>query len=344
MTVRLLREAEDALARLEARRERRSIEPARGIDFASNDYLGLRTDPRVIAAARAALEEHGSGAGAARLLRGDHPVHRALERRFAAWQGAEDGLLFPSGFHANFGVLQALGVDGWTIISDVLNHASIIDGCRAARARVVVVPHLDVAAVAAAVSDDRTLVVTESVFSMTGERAPLEELSDVCARRGAALIVDEAHAVGLLPPIGRATLRINPCGKALGGAGAVVTGPRAILDLLRSTCRAFLFTTALPPAVAAGVLRALEIAIAEPERARRALALARRVDPDARSCIVRLRCDGNEEALRASKRLRELGFDVRAVRPPTVPQACLRICVHATRSDDEVARLREVLP
>jgi 8-amino-7-oxononanoate synthase len=336
-------EASAALARLDAEALRRRIEPAAGIDFASNDYLGLARDPRVVAAARAALEEGGLGAGAARLLRGDHQAHRALERRMAALQGAEDGLLFPSGFHANVGVLQALGREGWTIVSDARNHASIIDGCRAARADVVVVPHSDLEAFDRAIPGPRTLVVTESVFSMGGDRAPLEALSDLCERKGAALLVDEAHALGLLEPRGRALLRVNPCGKALGGAGAVVTGPRAVLDLLRSTCRTFLFTTAPPPAIAAGVLAALEIAVAEPWRAERALALARRLDPAAGSCIVPVPCAGNGEALRAQARLRERGLDVRAVRAPAVPRPILRVSVHADRTDAEVDLLRAAL-
>jgi 8-amino-7-oxononanoate synthase len=336
----LEREALAALARLDAEGLRRRIEPPRGIDFASNDYLGLRKDPRVIAAARAALEEEGLGAGAARLLRGDHPAHRALEREMARLQGAEDGLLFPSGFHANLGVLPALAPEGWTIVSDERNHASIVEGCRAARARTVVVPHNDVAAVERAIPDARTVVVTEAVFSMSGDLAPLDELAAACERRGAALVVDEAHALGVLPPRGRAVLRVNPCGKALGGAGAVVTGPRAVIDLLRSRCRTFLFTTAPPPCVAAGVLAALRIAAAEPWRAARALELARRLDPRAPSCIVPVTCEDNAEALRAQSRLRERGLDVRAVRPPTVPRAALRVSVHADRTDEEVELLR----
>jgi 8-amino-7-oxononanoate synthase len=339
----LERDALAALERLDALRLRRRIEAAKGIDFASNDYLGLRRDPRVVAAARAALEEGGLGGGGARLLRGDHPAHRALERRMAEAQRAEDGLLFPSGFHANLGVLQALGRDGWTIVSDALNHASLIEGCRASKARVVVVPHNDVAAFGDATRDERTILVTESVFSMSGDVAPVEELSAICRRTGAALLVDEAHAIGLFPPRGEAVLRVNPCGKALGGAGAVVTGPRVVLDLLRSTCRTFLFTTVLPPSIAAGVLAALDIAQAEPWRAERALDLARRLDPKARSCIVPVPCASNDAALFAQERLRERGLDVRAVRPPTVPKAALRVSVHADRTEEEVDLLRASL-
>jgi len=340
---RLESSAREELARLTELGERRTIEPARGIDFASNDYLGLRRDARVIAAARGALEEHGFGAGAARLLRGDHPVHRALEQRFAELQGAEDALLFPSGFQANFGVLQTLAPEGWTIVSDRDNHASIVEGCRAAKARTVVVPHNDVVAFEDAIPHERTIVVIESVYSMTGDRAPVEELTCVCERKGAALFVDEAHAVGLLPPLGRATLRINPCGKSLAGAGAVVTGSCAVIELLRSRCRSFLFTTAPPPAVAAGVLAALEISIREPERAARALALARSLARTAQSCIVAVPCRDNGHALVAQRALQELGLDVRAVRPPTVPSACLRVSVHADRTQGEVARLHAAL-
>ncbi len=336
-------EARRALERLAREGSRRVIRPDAGIDFASNDYLGLRRDPRVLAAAHAALEEHGLGAGAARLLRGDHAPHRALEGALAKLCGTEDALSFPSGFHANYGVLQALGASGWRIVSDQNNHASLIDGCRAARAECVVVPHNDLDAFERAIESERTLVVCESVYSMSGDRSPVADLGEICARKGATLLVDEAHAIGVVPLEAGAHVRIVPCGKALGGAGAVVCGPRAIVDLLRSSCRTFLFSTALPPAIAAGVLVALDIALNEPERARRALELARRVSMDAQSCIVPVPCRDNAAALRAQALLAEEGLDVRAVRPPTVPQAMLRLSLHADRTDAEVARLLAAL-
>ncbi|MHC4163732.1 MAG: aminotransferase class I/II-fold pyridoxal phosphate-dependent enzyme [Planctomycetota bacterium] len=340
---RLERRAHEELEALDASGLRREVAPPRGIDFASNDYLGLRNDERILRAARDALSNEGFGAGSARLLRGSHPSHCALEERFAKLQGMEDALLFPSGYQANIGVLQALAPKGWRIVSDEHNHASIVEGCRSARAETVVVPHNDLRAFEEAISGEETLVVTESVFSMTGDRAPLEELGEICARKGAALIVDEAHAVGVLPPEGRATLRVNPCGKALAGAGAVVTGPRPVIELLRSTCRSFLYTTAPPPSISAGVLKALEIAEAEPERAQRALQLAKRVLPDARSCIVPVPCRDNAHALQAQAFLQESGLDVRCVRPPTVPRAGLRVSVHADRTDEEIGRLRDAL-
>ncbi|MCC7139426.1 MAG: aminotransferase class I/II-fold pyridoxal phosphate-dependent enzyme [Planctomycetes bacterium] len=340
---RLERDAAEALARLTAASLRREVTPPRGVDFASNDYLGLRDDPRVLAAAHAALDREGLGAGAARLLRGDSPSLRALEERMAAAFRAPDALAFPSGFHANYGVVAALAPEGWSVASDAQNHASIVDGCRAARARTVVVPHGDVEAFARAVADERTLAVVEHVYSMSGDVAPVAALSDACARSGAALVVDEAHAVGLLPPAGRPALRVVPCGKALGASGAVVTGPKDVLDLLRSTCRTFLFTTALAPALAAGAAAALELALAEPWRGERALALARRLHPGARAAIVSVPCRDNADALAAQAFLAERGLDVRAVRPPTVPHAALRISVHATRTDAEVDRLADAL-
>jgi len=334
----LQRRARSELERLDGEGLRRTIRPPCGVDFASNDYLGLRRDPRVVAAARTALEEEGPGAGAARLLRGDHPSHSALEARLAEAQGMEDGLLFSSGYLANLGVLQALAPGDWTILSDARNHASIIEGCRAAKARVEVVSHNDVAAFSAA-AGERTMLVTESVFSMTGDRAPLEALG----RLESTLVVDEAHALGLFAPAGNATLRVNPCGKALTSAGAVVTGPRDLLDLLRSTCRTFLFTTAPPPSASAAALAAFDIASNEPERGERALALARRVDAAAESCILFLRCADNAHALACQQRLFEIGLDVRAVRPPTVPRAGLRVSIHSDRTDAEVERLRNAL-
>ncbi|MHC4931484.1 MAG: aminotransferase class I/II-fold pyridoxal phosphate-dependent enzyme [Planctomycetota bacterium] len=340
---RLERRAHAELEALDAAGLRRSVAAPRGVDFASNDYLGLRNDERILQAARDALASEGFGAGAARLLRGSHPSHHALEERFAQLQGMEDALLFPSGYQANIGILQALAPKGWRIVSDEFNHASIVEGCRSARAETIVVRHNDLGAFESAIAGEETLVVTESVFSMTGDRAPLDDLGEICARKGAALLVDEAHALGVLPPAGRATLRVNPCGKALAGAGAVVTGPRPVIDLLRSTCRSFLYTTAPPPSLCAGVLKALEISQAEPERARRALQLARRVRQDARSCIVPVECRDNAHALRAQAFLQESGLDVRCVRPPTVPRASLRVSVHADRTDAEVDRLCDAL-
>ena len=338
---RLQAEAAAALDALRAQGLGRSVEPARGIDFCSNDTLGLRTDARVLKAATAELNAGGAGAGAARLLRGDHAIHRELEQEFRAFTGAEDALLFGSGYLANLGVLETLGAADWTILSDAQNHASLIAGCRAAKARVEVVPHNDLGAFARAT--DTTLVVTESVFSMSGDRAPVEALGKLCRERGAALIVDEAHAIGLFPPEGDATLRIFPCGKALGGAGAVVTGPRVLLDLLRSRCRTFLFSTAPSPVVTAAVLAAFRIARAEPWRAERAIELARRVDPTAQSPIVMVPCRDNDHALARQRELQRLGLDVRAVRPPTVPEAALRLSFHADRTDEEVALLQEAL-
>ncbi|MEM8885280.1 MAG: aminotransferase class I/II-fold pyridoxal phosphate-dependent enzyme [Planctomycetota bacterium] len=328
----LTHEATRRLAELTAAGTRRTIEPPRGIDFASNDTLGLRFDPRVLEAAATALHEYGIGAGAARLLRGDTPLHGELEEAMCAATGHEDALHFPSGFHANVGVLQTLGAEGWTIHSDAHNHASIIDGCRAAKAETVVYPHGELPDPAA----DRALIVTESVFSMGGDRPPIPA-------RAAATIVDEAHAIGLFAPAPTATVSVIPCGKALAGAGAIVAGPRPVIELLRSACRTFLFTTAAPPPVVAGVLAAWRIAQAEPERAARAVELARRIDPDAQSPIVMIPCDDAEHAMRRQRTLQQQGLDVRAVRPPTVATPALRLSLHADRTDDEVARLQEAL-
>jgi 8-amino-7-oxononanoate synthase len=340
---RLTAEAQAALEALERAGLRRRIEPARGIDFSSNDTLGLRTDPRVLEAAAAALREFGTGAGAARLLRGDCAPHRELEAALRHHAGAEDALLFGSGYLANLGVIETLAGEGWTILSDADNHASLIAGCRAAKAHVQIIPHNDVAAFASALTNDRTMFVTEAVFSMSGDRAPVGALGELCHGRGATLVVDEAHSVGIFPCEGDATIRIIPCGKALGGAGAVVTGPAPIIELLRSRCRTFLFTTAPPPALAASVLAAFRIAQAEPWRAERALALARRVDPGAQSPIVLVPCRNNEDALERQRTLQSQGLDVRAVRPPTVRRAALRLSLHADRTDEEVDRLLEAL-
>src|SRR5262245_32659218 len=219
--------------------------PSRLVDFASNDYLGLARDPRVVEAARAALAVHGAGGRASRLLGGGSPLHVACERAAAEWLGAEAALLFPSGWQANAGLVSALAGRGDAVFSDRLNHASLVDAARLSRARVFVHAHLDLEELerqlASAAGARRRLVLTEGVFSMDGDRAPLAELHALCARHDAHLVVDEAHAAGLLGPEGagawaaarvaaegeaRLAARVVTGGKALGVAGAFVAGSR----------------------------------------------------------------------------------------------------------------------
>jgi 8-amino-7-oxononanoate synthase len=374
----------DALAAKGLRRSLETIGPRQGpvvevdgrrlVNLCSNDYLGLAADPRLRRAAADAALEDGAGAGALRLVAGDLPIHRRLEARLAAWKGAEAALLFNSGYHANAGVPPALVGRDDAIFSDVLNHASIVDGCLLSRAEHVRYRHVDVDELAdllARSTARRKLVVTDSVFSMDGDAAPLRELASVCDRHGAMLYVDEAHAAGVLGPTGaglaealgvteRIDVHMGTLGKALGAFGAYVAGSRALSDLLVSRARTFVFTTALPPAACAAALTALDVVVAEPERRARVLALTER----AKAGLGRLGFDvarvvapilpvvlGSEErALAASRALRARGLFVRAIRPPTVPRGTSRLRVALSAAHEEahvdllLGALEEILP
>ncbi|QDU69923.1 8-amino-7-oxononanoate synthase 2 [Planctomycetes bacterium Pla133] len=358
------------LERLEQRGLRRSTERVSvGIDFTSNDYLGLARDPVVIAAARAALENEGAGSRAARLLSERLPSHELAERRVAEWVGSEAGLLFPTGYQANLGVVGALAGAGDLIVSDALNHASLIDAARLSRATTKVHRHLDLEHVeqllVAGRGARRRLVLTEGVFSMDGDLAPLAELHELCERHNAYLVVDEAHSAGLLGPRGagafaeamergcgseRVAARIVTGGKALGSAAAVVACGSALREVLVQRARTFVFTTASPPAVAAAFAAAVERAAAAEDLRERCLAMARdlahrlglRVPAAA---IVPLVVGHEGSALALAEVAERGGFAVRAVRPPTVPDGTsrLRLVAHAHNSVDETRELSELL-
>ncbi|MGC3996599.1 MAG: 8-amino-7-oxononanoate synthase [Anaeromyxobacter sp.] len=374
------------LAALEEKGLRRTLEPLdagqgptlsvggrRLVNLSSNDYLGLACHPAVIAAACEAARAEGAGSGASRLVSGDLPSHGALERRLAAWKGQEAALLFGSGYHANAGVPPALVGRGDAIFSDVLNHASIIDGCLLSRAELVRYRHRDVDELAALLRGTkarRKLVITDAIFSMDGDAAPLRELAELCARHEAVLYVDEAHAAGVLGPTGaglaealgvsgQVDVHMGTLGKALGASGAYVAGARALTELLTSRARTFVFTTALPPAASGAALAALELVQREPQRRARVMALTRRLQAG----LARLGFDvaaveapilpvvlGSEaRALAAAAALRERGFHVKAIRPPTVPRGTsrLRITLRADHQEAQVdaflGALEEVL-
>jgi 8-amino-7-oxononanoate synthase len=322
----------------------------RAISFASNDYLGLTGHPRVLEAARGALERWGAGAGAARLIVGSRPVHSELEAELADWKRAEQALLFPTGFAANLAVLATFGGPGTVICSDQLNHASIIDGCRLARARVAVYPHRDTAALASLLRDaERAVVISETVFSMDGDLAPVDEVVRLCAEHGALLVLDEAHAVlGPDPELaGAEALRIGTLSKALGALGGYVAGPAPMIDLLRNRARSFIFTTASPPAVAAAALAALRVVrSAEGEELRERLrSHVEHLRPGHPSPILPVIVGEAKRALAVSSALLEKGFLVPAIRPPTVPPGSsrLRVTVSAAHSERQVAKLGEAL-
>ncbi|MEW6071664.1 MAG: dethiobiotin synthase [Planctomycetota bacterium] len=335
------------------------------VDFATNDYLGLAGDPRVVEAARAALAEHGAGGRAARLLGGGSPLHAAAERAAAEWLGAEAALLFPCGYQANLGLVTSLVRRGDAVVSDRLNHASLIDAARLSRARIFVHAHRDLDELARILARTRgarrRLVITEGVFGMDGDLAPLGEMAEFCARHDAWLVVDEAHSAALLGPRGagawaaaaaagasaeRLVARVLTGGKALGITGAFVAASAVLVDHLVNHARPFVFTTAPSPAVAGALLAAMQLAAAGDERRARALGHARTLAarlalPAPGAAVVPVPQAGAEEALAAAGALRAAGLDVRAIRPPTVPSAGarLRIVCHSFNTDAEVDEL-----
>jgi len=333
------------------------------LSLCSNNYLGLANHPEVVDAAVDATRRYGVGSGASRLISGSMRVHHDLEARLAAFKRADASLLFTSGYHANLGVITSLVGAGDAVFSDALNHASLIDGCRLSRAAVHVYPHCDVEALAErlrAVPARRRLIVTDSIFSMDGDRAPLAALCELAERHDAMLMVDEAHATGVLGRHGaglvevldlapRVTVQMGTLGKALGGFGAYVAGSRALIDLLINRARTFVFTTALPPPVVAAAGAALTLVEREPERraaVRRnaarlrqgLLALGYDVRGDAESHIVPSVIGDATATMALSDALLAHGVFAHGIRPPTVPDGTARIraTVMATHTDADV--------
>jgi 8-amino-7-oxononanoate synthase len=318
------------------------------VSFASNDYLGLTQHPAAIAAAQAAITRWGTGSASARLIVGSRPIHTELEAALAAWKHADAAVCFPTGFAANLGVLTAFGGSGVHIYSDELNHASIIDGSRLARADVSVYRHADPQHVDALLHDGdqaRAIVVTDTVFSMDGDVAPVEDLVDVCARRGALLVLDEAHAVlGPDPRLdGVDALRVGTLSKTLGALGGFVAGPRPFTELLVNRARSYIFTTASTPADAAAALAAVEVVQSSEGNALRARLRAHieRVRPGHPSPIVPVVIGDERATLAAAQALLEQGLLVPAIRPPTVAPGTsrLRVALSAAHTDEQVDRL-----
>jgi 8-amino-7-oxononanoate synthase len=364
----------EALAARETAGLRRVLRPRAAetdiLDLASNDYLGLARDPRVVAAAAAAAQEWGAGATGSRLVTGTTELHAALEAELAEFCRAPAALVFSSGYLANVGVLTALGGRTVSIVSDAANHASLIDGCRLSGSPVTVVPHRDVAAVAdalaAAETDDR-LVVTDAVFSVDGDVAPLQELHAVARAYGALLVVDEAHALGVIGDEGRGAveaaglaeepdvIRTVVLSKSLGAQGGAVLGAAEVRDLLINTARPFIFDTGLAPAAAGAVRAALRILRAEPERVAathaNAAALAATVrdlgvavrEPEA--AVVPVVLGDPLRAVAAAAACRDAGVHVGCFRPPSVPpgRSCLRLTARATLDAADLRRAGDAL-
>ena len=341
----------------------RSLHPSCGVDFASNDYLGLSHDSRLRDEMKRYIENGAIGSPASRLLRGNHPEHERVEEGFARFKRTEAALLFTSGFQANVGMLTGLIGRHDRVYSDELNHASLIDGLRLTRAQRIIFPHLDLGFLEDRLrlryADGKTFVVVESLFSMDGDIAPLDQISELCDRYDALLLVDEAHATGVFGDTGsglieafgiddRVLATTSTCGKAFGLAGAFVSSSRVVIDYLVNHARSFIYTTAPLPILACGIGRVLEILKSEPERRTRIMRISRNIRirlagagfrvSQQDSPIVSVPMQDRHQALDVSQRLHKQGYDVRALRPPTVPVGTsrLRISLHANHTEQQV--------
>jgi 8-amino-7-oxononanoate synthase len=338
-----------------------------GRNFGSNDYLGLAADPRVVDAARRASEAFGWGAGASPLVTGWGEAHQELADELARFEETEAAVLFPSGFAANLGTIAALVDKGDAVYADRLDHACLIDGVRLSGARLRVYPHNDAGRLGAILARDRgrfrrALIATDGVFSMDGDLAPLADLADLAERFGAMLLVDEAHGTGVFGPDGRGAaseegvadrvpIKVGTLSKALGSVGGFVAGSRRLIDWLVNHARTLIYSTALPPAAVAAAREALRIVRAEPWRRERVRALGARLRADlsagghdvgpSAGPIVPVLLGEAGRAMSAAERLRDRGFLVPAIRPPTVPEgtARLRISLSAAHTDEDVAAL-----
>ena len=335
------------------------------VDLAGNDYLGLARDPRVIDAAVAAARTWGAGSTGSRLVTGSTALHAELEQELAAHCGAAAALVFSSGYLANLGVITALAGPDTLVISDAHNHASVVDACRLARADVRVVAHNDVSAVDSALRDSEhsaALVVTDAVFSVDGDVAPIEALHDVVRRHGALLVVDEAHALGVIGERGEGVVSDSGLGgepdiirtvtlsKALGSQGGAVLADGAVIDHLVNTARSFIFDTALAPAAAGAALGALRILTSEPALAARVRHNAARLAaivgaaPPA-GAVLAVPMPTPEAAVARAERCAEHGVRVGCFRPPSVPDGIsrLRLTARADLADADFARAADAL-
>ena len=325
------------------------------VSFSCNDYLGLAQDPRVKAAAIAAVERYGTGAGASRLVTGDHPLLGALEARLAAYKKKPAALVFGSGYLANVAIPPALTSEGDLILLDELSHACMFAGAKLSGARMIRFGHNNLDHLENLLETERTaaghcLILTERVFSMDGDCAPIEAMSALAARHDAWLMADDAHGLGVVDDPARAALEMGTLSKALGSYGGYLAASEPVIELLQSRARSFVYTTGLPPASAGAALAALDILAAEPERRARPLALAQRFTratglPDAESAIVPLIVGEAKRALALSAQLENEGFLVVAIRPPTVPPgaARLRFAFSAAHTEAEIDRLAEAV-
>ncbi len=362
-------------------RSLRFVDPAGGgecrladrtmLSFCSNDYLGLAADPRLSAVSRDTAEKWGSGSGASRLVSGNPSLYRELEHAVCRFKETEAALVFATGYAANTGVIPALAGPEDLVLSDALNHASIVDGCKLSRGELRIYPHGDVASVETILKENegrfrRTLVVTDGVFSMDGDLAPLPDLIEVCRRRNALLMVDDAHGTGVLGDNGKGTVehfgvksptlvQVGTFSKALGGLGGFVCGSSLLVDYLINKARTLIYSTGLPPAVLAANREALNIASSDGQRREHLLRLVNMLRSGLRKMgyevpldptpIIPLVVGDSAAALALSRKLWDQGIYVPAIRPPSVPEGAsrLRISLSAAHRTEQVERLLAAL-
>ena len=367
---------------LRHRREVKPVEEGRVLidggaawDFASNDYLGLANDPRVVAAAAEGLHSHGVGAKASPLVSGRTDLHVNLERALAGFEGTEAAILFPTGMAANVGTVAALAGTGDAVFCDRWNHASLVDGCRLSEARLRVYRHDDLAGLQQSLSREsarRKFLVTDSVFSMDGDLAPLPDLCEIAEKYETTVILDEAHGTGVFGERGRGVaelqnvedriaVRIGTLSKSIGSLGGFVTGSQTLIDFLWNKARTQIYSTSLPPSLAAAATAALEIIQSEPSRRDRLHNLCRLFRDQLESAgvvpvpgsvgpIVPIVLQEPLAAMKVAERLLEHGFLVGAIRPPTVPRGTsrLRVTLHSNLPEEIVtnlaAKIGELIP
>jgi 8-amino-7-oxononanoate synthase len=353
---------------------RRAVRPREAgaalVDFASNDYLGLARHPDVVAGAVDAARAWGAGSTGSRLVTGSTRLHAELEQRLARFTGSEAALVFSSGYLANLGAIAALAAEGDLVVSDELNHASIVDACRLSRARVAIAPHRDAAAVEALLADrdeERAVVITDAVFSVDGDAAPLRDLHEACLRQGAVLVIDEAHALGVVGAGGRGLAADSglagapdvvltvTLSKSLGSQGGAVLGSERVVAHLIDTARTFIFDTGLAPAAAGAALAAIGVIESQPQRAaaarQRAIEIAQTAQanglraPNPAAAVTAVHIGAPQSAVEAGEIFAQHGAQVGVFRPPSVSDGIsrLRLTARANLGDDEMALAAEAL-
>lgn len=355
------------LSRLQDRGLRRSLSPTERltdgrviragrsmISFSDNDYLGLSSHPKVIDAAIQATLQYGAGSGASRLVTGDNPLNEMLEAKLARMKGLPAARVFGSGYLANAGAIPALVGAGDLIVMDELCHASMHAGARLSGARIQTFSHNDVVSASRYLQErdgtSHALLLTETVFSMDGDLASLDDLATVARETGAWMMTDDAHGLGIVAQKNPAPLQLGTLSKAAGAYGGYIAGPANFIDLLISRARTFVYATGLPPGVLAAALAALNVMEAEPELGRRSLANARLFgsligQDNVQSTIVPVLYGEADVAMRASATLAQQGFLVTAIRPPTVPEgtARLRFTFSARHKEEDIRRLSKLV-